>query len=327
MTDTGTELTLSSHTELYYDFTLSPLLDRNDNCVAIFNICVDVSQQILLQRRMQTLSDIAVASARAQSVEGVCHSFTRSTKSADLPWLGIYVRESSDRRSDRRSDHDLTDQLEGIGQARSLGRHKTKRKTFRLAATSFDEGLVRSGGGYDEDPSSHSGSTIHEDRFVPGESARNLPSWLPPLPDSVRLTSRFRDRQGSDFSTVSATTSASHSSNTSSSGSSTMNSSDSASAWPFVDLSASEPYLIVPTPSDTNPLAQSLLFAITTQSPTTGRRNLLGLLVCGLNENRRLDEQYLDFFKSVVQQLETGILNGDAREEDRRTAAALTRLN
>ncbi|ORY88822.1 hypothetical protein BCR35DRAFT_301169 [Leucosporidium creatinivorum] len=305
--------------ELYYDFTLSPLLDRNGNCVAVFNICVDVSQQILLQRRMQTLSNIAVTSARAQSVEGVCHSFTRSAKSTDLPWLALYVRESSDNRS----DHDLTDQLEGIGQARSLGRHKAKRRTFRLAATSFDEGLVRSGGGSDEDPSSHSGSTLHEDRFVPGESARNLPSWLPSLPDSVRLTSRFRDRQGSDFSTVS--TPGSTSSSTFSSGGSTM--SDSSSAWPFVDLSANEPYLVVSTPSDTNPLAQSLLFAITTQSPTTGRRTLLGVLVCGLNEMRKLDDEYLGFFKSVVQQLETGIINGSAREEDRRTAEALTRLN
>jgi hypothetical protein len=299
-------------------------------------MCVETTQQVLLNRRIELLSSLASRGARAQSVEGVCHSFAACTKGAvDLPWLAIYVNDSLGARSDK----DLADELAGVGHARSLARHKSTRRSYRLAATSFDEGLVRGGGGWSggapsEEPTIGSGSTVREDRFVPGESARNLPSWLPPLPLNVRFASCFRDRRESYASLASGSTSPSvsvPSTPVSTASTSTSTFSDSfqsdSSSWPFMDLSVETPYLVVSTPSETSPVAQTIMMAITTQSSTTGKRNVLGILVAGLNEHRGLDPEYLKFFESVAQQFETGILNGRAREDDRRTAEALKRLN
>lgn len=69
------------------------------------------------------------------------------------------------------------------------------------------------------------------------------------------------------------------------------------------------------------------MMLVTTPSPTTGRHEVLGIIVAGLNEHRKLDEGYLKFVQAVAGQFETALLDGKAREEDRKATAALMQLN
>lgn len=268
-----------------------------------------MSQQVLLERRIRTLTTLASSAARAQSIEGVCHSITSAAKSTDLPWSAIYVKDCADASSDSADGQRAT----------LLGRRRRRPKLYRLVATSFDEELV-SGLEVQED-----GPSSLERRFVEGQSSRNFPAWLPPLPVAARLTSIF----GKNTRTSAPSTPRSSSSSDLSDvkDSIPIDSDEVDSIWPFHELSADRPYILVHTPSDTSSQSQSIIFAITTQSPTTGRHLLLGFFVAGLNEHRPLDTEYLQFFRSVGQQLETGLLGGRAREEDRKTAGTLKRLN
>lgn len=297
---------------------MSPLLARDGStCTGVINICTDVSQLNLLKRRIDILSNLAICAARAQSVEGVCHTIVAAAKSADLPWLAVYTPDEANKKS----DHDVTDELNGVGRARSLGRHKSKRTTYRLVATSFDDDLVANVEAEDDEaPLTTTGSTIMENRFVEGTSKREFPSWLPALPPNVQLTPAPRARQSVDEDALEPATPETDTSGRS-------GSTEDDSAWPFQDLSAEHPHLLFLTPSDTSPVSESIVFAITTQSTATGRRKVLGILVAGLNEHRKLDNEYLQFFQGVGQQLEMGLLNGTAREEDRWAAEALKRLN
>lgn len=301
---------------------MGPLVAKDGSCNAIFNMCTDVSQLNLLQRRIQVLSNLATCGARAQSVEGAAHSIVAAASSTDVPWLAIYTVDSP---QDKKSDHDVTDELSGVGQARSLGRHKSRRTTFRLTATSFDEGLANDMEEDDDEPGTTTGSTTREYRFVEGQSRRDFPAWLPPLPATVRLTPTLH-RQESNATEGDITPSISSSSFATDS-TDPNPPTEEQSSWPFHDLSADQPHLLLSTPSATSPLSESLILTITTQSPNTGRRKVIGILVAGINEHRPLDEEYLKFLQGVGQQLETGLLNGTAREEDRRAAEALKRLN
>lgn len=328
-------------TETFFDWTLGPIRDSDDKIVAVFNIASEVTDQILLDRRMVTLSSLATKAARGISVDGVCHAMTGATEgSLDVPWMAIYVREE---QADKQ-DMDFADQLAGQGTSRSLGRHQSSRQPFKLVATSFDKGLVHhpytdgdkledAAPDEDEDgnPLSYTRSSREgEDRFEPGTSTRILPAWLPSLPSRVKLNGTLRERRESlSSSSVESTllgsgsTPSTMSGEWSSQGSTPLQAAD----WPFEDLSSESPHLIISTPSDTSPWSETIMITVATLSPTTGRRHVLGVVVAGLNEHRKLDDAYLAFFQSIIKRFETALINGRAREEDRKASDALKRLN
>ncbi len=329
-------------TEVFFDWTLGPIRDTNDKIVAIFNIASEVTDQILLDRRMTTLSNLATKAAKGQSVDGVCHAMMSAVEgSKDAPWMAVYVRNEEQEKQDM----DFADQLAGQGSSRSLGRHRASRQPYRLVATSFDKGLVRHSYAGDSDksddapgdeddeanPASYTRSSREgEDRFELGTSTRILPGWLPGLPSKVRLNPTLRERRESMASSSlesSMTGSGSTPSSVSDEWSSQGGTPVAAADWPFEDLNSDSPHIIISTPSDTSPYAETIMITITTLSPTTGRRQVLGVVVAGLNEHRKLDEAYLAFFQSIAKQFETALINGKAREEDRKASEALKRLN
>lgn len=298
--------------ESFFDFTMGPLLNPEGNVYAVLNFANDVTQQNLLQRRIEILATLAARGARAQSAEGVCHSFTNATRdSIDLPFMAVYL--SADI-TDKKADKDLVDEVGGKVPSLLASVKKSKSKLFRLVSTTFDENLVKVEGS-DGDMATETDST-HENIFVPGESARVFPSWFPPLPATTHFPGVLRGAEGTTGYAASPADS-------SSSGSSGSNS----QIWPFLDLAAEAPYVILSTPTPTNPTGETIMMPITTQSLATGDRTVLGIFVAGLNPNRSIDNEYLTFYRNVTKQLESGIVNGRSRRNDRRTADALRRLN
>lgn len=66
--------------ESFFDFTLGPLLNADGVCWGILNFALDVTQSNLLSRRTELLNRLSTRGARAQSVEGVCHSYVAATR-------------------------------------------------------------------------------------------------------------------------------------------------------------------------------------------------------------------------------------------------------
>ena len=284
--------------ESFFDFTMGPLLDPSGSVYAVLNFANDRTQQNLLARRMDISSTLAARAARAQSVEGVCHSICRATEdSIDLPWMAIYVAA------------DVVDPKADMVK-------KGKTKLFRLISTTFDEGLVKVESEGDGGDLAMDSNSSHENAFVSG-SSRRTPVWLPLLPTTTHFHTVLR--QPGEPTTVPASPSAS---------SSTGSTSDILElSWPFLSLSSSNPYIILSTPSPDNPTGESIILPITTQSLATGDLTAIGIMVAGLNPNRMIDHEYSAFYRNVARQLESGIINGRARANDRRTAEALRRLN
>lgn len=303
--------------ESFYDFTMVPLVSPDDVSFAVLVICHDVTHVHLQQRRIELLSKLAARSASAQTVEGVCHSFASTIRAtSDLPWMAIYADDACDNRK------------EGEGEEKSKKAHQ---KSFRLVATSFDENLQRDAANADLSNTSTSGS-IKAEVFFDDSSKRTLPDWLPALPPTVKLPSSFRNPTSMSTATEeplpSTSTSFSPTRTNSPTPSFDRNLSISLpTRWPFTELSYDTPYLIVSTPTPTNPHGESVIMPITTQSAVNGDRKLLGIMVAGLNQNKMLDDKYYKFFENVANQLESAILNGRARGDDRRAAESLRRLN
>lgn len=304
--------------ESYFDFTMGPLLNPAGEVYAVLNFANDVTQQNLLARRIEILSTLATRGARAQSVEGVCHSFVHATKSSiDLPWMAVYVAADV---IENKADKDLTDEINGDARAKTdaqIAARRSKTKLLRLVATTFDANLIKIETA-DSDMVTDSGST-HENHFDQTTSTRILPEWLPVLPPTTPFHSVFREP-------ARRPTVPSSPAESSCSGSNSTASQD-FQAWPFLDLTSDTPYIVLSTPSAENPTAETIIMPITTQSLATGDRTVLGVLVAGLNVHRLIDHEYLNFFTNVTKQLEGGIINGRARRNDRRTAEALRRLN
>lgn len=304
--------------ESFFDFTMGPLFKADGVTVhAVLNFANDVTQHALLVRRIAILADLATRGARAQSVEGVCHSFTSATRGMeDMPWMAVYVAADI---TDHKEDKDMTDDLAGLGKARSLSVSvkKNKSKLFRLVSTSFDENLVRAERATSGDMASSSEST-HENMFVEGESARNFPAWLPPLPAATHFSGVWR---GADEAR------SAHAPSPSESGSTTSSAASNPQTWPFLDLSTETPYIVLSTPSPESPSGETIIIPITTQSLATGDITVIGILVAGLNRHRLIDDEYVTFYRNVTKQLESGIISGRSRRDDRLTAEALRRLN
>ncbi|KAF0537248.1 protein-histidine kinase [Gigaspora margarita] len=71
--------------------------------------------------------------------------------------------------------------------------------------------------------------------------------------------------------------------------------------------------------------SQAVLFPIKTSYG--GELILSSILICGINPNRELDNDYTNFLRSVVTYVSTTITNGKLREEERKQVEMLTNLN
>ncbi|KAF0537246.1 PAS domain S-box protein [Gigaspora margarita] len=71
--------------------------------------------------------------------------------------------------------------------------------------------------------------------------------------------------------------------------------------------------------------SQAVLFPIKTSYG--GELILSSILICGINPNRELENDYSNFLRSVVTYVSTAITNGKLREEERKQVEMLTNLN
>ncbi|RIB30723.1 hypothetical protein C2G38_2238081 [Gigaspora rosea] len=71
--------------------------------------------------------------------------------------------------------------------------------------------------------------------------------------------------------------------------------------------------------------SQAVLFPI--KSSNGSKLILSSILICGINSNRELDNDYTNFLRSVVTYASTAITNGKLREEERKHVEMLTNLN
>ncbi|KAF0537242.1 PAS domain S-box protein [Gigaspora margarita] len=71
--------------------------------------------------------------------------------------------------------------------------------------------------------------------------------------------------------------------------------------------------------------SQAVLFPI--KASYGGELILSCILICGINPNRELDNDYLNFLRSVVTYVSTTITNGKLREEERKQAEMLANLD
>ena len=318
--------------ETYWDWSLVPLKDQDNQLCAVLHIAVESTTSILLDRRMTTLNALAKQAAKGTSTEGVCHAMIAALDDApDISWFSIYVQNDDEDKQDR----DFSDKLSAQGRAGSPDRRRMAKKQFRLVGSTFDTNLVRvnraskaTSDEYDDENINRSRRRTEDElSFVEAKSTRVFPSWIPPLPDKITIGPVLvKPRQASVTMSRPASTLASPGfddggSPTSSTG--TVKGGN----WPFASLSLESPHLLLSTPTDTSPSAESIMMVVTTLSETTRQHQELGVIVAGLNEHRKLDEGYLEFIQSIAGQFETALLSGRAREEDRKATEALKRLN
>lgn len=337
--------------ESFFDFTHSPLVDaETDEVIAVFNLASDTTQHHLAKRRLELLTGLGAKASRAASVQGACHLLMAALKdNVDTPFAGIWTVED-EKRADKEIADDLTEKKRGKrpvfrydesevdnessgtdGPPGSLGIPRT----FRLTATTFDEGLVQVN--YGEGEGDDVGSAKAEEIFQEGRSTRGIPEWLPYFSPSYNLNIRgFRPPSESGSSPAQVSTDASAAPHYARPNSpSTMSSSSGSdvrsppTSWPLADLctgSNPPPFLILSTPSPSHPRQESIVLPVY-RNQVYGVKTVQAVLVVGLNPNRMLDMAYLEFFKSVTTQIDAALENGRNREEDRRASEALSRLN
>lgn len=81
--------------EAYFTFSYSPIRDESGGVGGIFTAVTETTQQLLSQRRMYTLRELATYSTEAKTVEEVCHAAidVMLTNSADIPFAMLYLFE------------------------------------------------------------------------------------------------------------------------------------------------------------------------------------------------------------------------------------------
>ncbi len=81
--------------EAYFTFSYSPIRDESGGIGGIFTAVTETTQQLLSQRRMRTLRELAAHSTQTKTVEEVCHAAINvlATNSADIPFVMLYLFE------------------------------------------------------------------------------------------------------------------------------------------------------------------------------------------------------------------------------------------
>src|SRR5215472_7523078 len=82
--------------ETYFTFSYSPLPDDEGNVGGLFCAVTEETQQVIGERRLALLRDIAAATAECRTTDQVCQSAARSLSRArrDLPFSMIYLLEA-----------------------------------------------------------------------------------------------------------------------------------------------------------------------------------------------------------------------------------------
>ncbi len=82
--------------EVYFTFSYSPIPDESGGIGGMFCACTETTGEVLGERRLRTLRDLAAAPAEARTVSEACALSTDALKAnhADVPFALIYLLES-----------------------------------------------------------------------------------------------------------------------------------------------------------------------------------------------------------------------------------------
>ncbi|GAB4195856.1 MAG: hypothetical protein Fur006_42730 [Coleofasciculaceae cyanobacterium] len=82
--------------EVYFTFSYSPVQDESGGVGGMFCACTETTQQVLGERRLRTLRDLAAQTVEAKSVEAACQIAmkTLAHNPADIPFALLYLLEA-----------------------------------------------------------------------------------------------------------------------------------------------------------------------------------------------------------------------------------------
>jgi PAS domain S-box-containing protein len=89
--------------ETYFTFSYSPVRDESGNVEGVFCACSETTKQIVGERRLQTLRDLASNSVEAKTVEEACRiaTHTLSKNPYDVPFALLYLVDEDTGRQAR----------------------------------------------------------------------------------------------------------------------------------------------------------------------------------------------------------------------------------
>jgi PAS domain S-box-containing protein len=87
--------------EVYFTFSYSPIRDESGGIGGMFCACTETTEQVLGERRLRTLRELAARAAEARTAEAACALATETLtdNAADLPFALLYLIEPKRRRA------------------------------------------------------------------------------------------------------------------------------------------------------------------------------------------------------------------------------------
>lgn len=82
--------------EIYFTYSYSPVRDETGGVGGTLVVCTETTQQVLGERRLRTLREVAGHTAEAKTVEEACHTTAKilSQNPSDIPFALVYLVES-----------------------------------------------------------------------------------------------------------------------------------------------------------------------------------------------------------------------------------------
>ncbi|CAG8444825.1 2565_t:CDS:10 [Funneliformis caledonium] len=292
--------------ETYASFTLSPIFKEDGSMGGILNASQETTQRVLANRRLKALTELGNKTPGAKSVKDACHLITQTIRNnnADMPYALIYLIENHSATSNTPS---------------------TDTPKAHLVATTFDEDLdLQKVDGFDE-------ISVAEDKL-----RRFLPDFLldtEEIVDLANVSDEIDELIKSDGNIIKSTVCIKPGkSNALSSGldndpkfctlfetgEKIITSPDFSSSWPLQYVARTNFHITVTLKDYTH----AVLFPV---KNTTG--DLTAIIIIGINKQRALDKEYMEFLHLVIGQVSASLSHGRFREEERKQAEMLASLN
>ncbi|HEX5539256.1 MAG TPA: PAS domain-containing protein, partial [Methylophilaceae bacterium] len=121
--------------ETYFTYSYSPISDDDGNTNGLLCVCSEETQRVLSQRRLQTLRALGEA-ATAKSPQEACAiaAGLLADYAHDLPFVLLYLRDSSGQRADLAGTSGLVSGAEAAPAVIELGPHHASWPLDRVTA-------------------------------------------------------------------------------------------------------------------------------------------------------------------------------------------------
>ncbi|KAL6064091.1 ATPase/histidine kinase/DNA gyrase B/HSP90 domain containing protein [Balamuthia mandrillaris] len=84
--------------ETYYSFSFSPLRGPDNSIIGLVNVCFETSQRVMSERRLNTLSELAIRTPSASCLADACKLTAQTLKgNKDIPFAFIYLASEDNK--------------------------------------------------------------------------------------------------------------------------------------------------------------------------------------------------------------------------------------